>query len=302
MEQKTKKISTSALAKQLSLQPKELFSRLEDAGLIERKDNNWSLTDTGSKQGGQYQTHQKYDQYIVWPESFSIDKPQEETATPAPKSKLLTSSAIGKQFELPAQRVNALFSELGWIKKALKGWNSTPQGEAMGAVQREDYRSGVPYVCWPDSILQTKVFQLSLKDVKGEQPEPAKETDEKEEKKNDFREKFPATFRTTDGHMVRSKAEMLIDNWLYMAEIVHAYERKLPIEEDVYCDFYIPTGKVYIEYWGYENDEKYLKRKEEKLKIYEKYNLHLIQLNDEEVRNLDDILPRMLLKFGVQTY
>ena len=47
-----------------------------------------------------------------------------------------------------------------------------------------------------------------------------------------------------------SKAEMLIDNWLYMAEIVHAYERKLPIEEDVYCDFYIPKGKVYIEYWG----------------------------------------------------
>tara|TARA_R110000787_G_scaffold55239_2_gene127641 strand:- start:5078 stop:5230 length:153 start_codon:yes stop_codon:yes gene_type:complete len=36
---------------------------------------------------------------------------------------------------------------------------------------------------------------------------------------------------------------MLIDNWLYMAETVHAYERKLPIEEDVYCDFYIPTRR-----------------------------------------------------------
>ena len=49
----------------------------------------------------------------------------------------------------------------------------------------------------------------------------------------DFREKFPAKYRATDGHLVRSRAEMLIDNWLYMSGIVHAVERKLPIEEDV---------------------------------------------------------------------
>jgi len=102
--------------------------------------------------------------------------------------------------------------------------------------------------------------------------------------------------------MVRSKAEMLIDNWLYMAEIVHAYERKLPIEEEVYCDFYIPKGKIYIEFWGLENDPKYAKRKETKRNIYKKYNFKLIELTDEEVFNLDDILPRMLLKFGVETY
>ncbi|MGI9276924.1 MAG: hypothetical protein ACR2PT_19020 [Endozoicomonas sp.] len=125
---------------------------------------------------------------------------------------------------------------------------------------------------------------------------------DKDSEAEGFRDKFPAKLRTADGHMVRSKAEMLIDNWLYMAEIVHAYERKLPIEEDVYCDFYIPTGKVYIEYWGYENDEKYLNRKEKKLQIYKKYGFSLIELNDEDVKNLDDILPRLLLKFGVQTY
>ena len=117
-----------------------------------------------------------------------------------------------------------------------------------------------------------------------------------------FREKFEAKLRTTDGHFVRSKAEMLIDNWLYMAEIVHAYERKLPIEEDIYCDFYIPTGKVYIEYWGYENDQKYLARKKTKQEIYQKYGFNLIEVEDKDVQNLDDILPRFLLKFGVQAY
>lgn len=95
---------------------------------------------------------------------------------------------------------------------------------------------------------------------------------------------------------------MIIDNWLYMAEIVHAYERKLPIEEDVYSDFYIPTGKVYIEFWGFENNPKYLARKKAKQEIYKKYGFNLIELEDKDVLNLDDVLPRLLLKFGVQAY
>ncbi|MBN2824217.1 MAG: hypothetical protein JXQ76_02750 [Campylobacterales bacterium] len=87
-----------------------------------------------------------------------------------------------------------------------------------------------------------------------------------------------------------------------MAELVHAYERKLPIVEEIYCDFYLPSGKVYIEYWGIEEDAKYLQRKQAKKAIYEKYNFNLIELNDEDVLNLDDVLPRLLLKFDVQTY
>ena len=87
-----------------------------------------------------------------------------------------------------------------------------------------------------------------------------------------------------------------------MSEIVHAYERKLPVEEDVYCDFYLPVGKVYIEYWGLENDPKYQDRKKEKLKVYEKYGFNLIEIIDSDIQNLDDILPKKLLKFGIQAY
>ena len=120
--------------------------------------------------------------------------------------------------------------------------------------------------------------------------------------KNNFREKFKANHRAVDGHMVRSKAEMLIDNWLYAAEIVHAYERKLPIKEEVYCDFYIPTKKIYIEYWGLENDPKYAKRKAIKKNIYKKYDFTLVELTDDDIFNLDDVLPKMLLEHGVKTY
>ena len=118
----------------------------------------------------------------------------------------------------------------------------------------------------------------------------------------EFPGKLEAIHIAIDGDFVHSKAQISIDNWLYMAEIVHAYERKLPIEENVYCDFYIPTGKVYIEYWGDNDDPKYLAHKQKKLAVYEKYGFKLIELNNADVQHLDDILPRLLLKFGVQAY
>lgn len=115
----------------------------------------------------------------------------------------------------------------------------------------------------------------------------------------DFRSKYPAIHRTTDGHFVRSKAEILIDNYLYAAGIAHTYERKLPMAaEDVYCDFYLPDKDVYIEYWG-RNDPEYLRNKARKLAVYKKHNLNLIELHDTEVQNLDDHLPRLLRQFGI---
>lgn len=71
------------------------------------------------------------------------------------------------------------------------------------------------------------------------------------------------------------------------------------MEEELYCDFYIPGGKVYIEYWGLENDPKYAARKKTKLDIYRKYGFNLIELTEEHVCNLDDHLPKMLLKYNV---
>jgi len=108
-----------------------------------------------------------------------------------------------------------------------------------------------------------------------------------------FRSKFPANYRTDDGHKVRSKAEQIIDNWLYRSKIVHAYERRVPIEQELYCDFFIPIGNVWIEYWGLE-EEKYLKRKDLKKELYKKNEKNLIELTDKDIENLDDILPLKL--------
>lgn len=72
--------------------------------------------------------------------------------------------------------------------------------------------------------------------------------------------------------MVRSRAEVIIDNALHDYKLAHAYERKLPIEEELYSDFFIPTENVYIEFWGMEDDPEYAQRKKAKIEIYKKYD------------------------------
>ena len=117
-----------------------------------------------------------------------------------------------------------------------------------------------------------------------------------------FREKFPPYIRTEDGHGVRSRGEQIIDNWLYHKGIVHAYERRVPIEEEVYCDFFIPIGqKVWIEYWGLD-EEKYLKRKEIKKNFYKKYEKNLIELENKDIENLDDMMPIKLRPYLPPTF
>lgn len=295
-----KLVSTTALAKVLGVLPKELFADLLKAELVSKEDGTWVLTDKGKAMGGDYKESKKYGKYVVWPEEMRLDSSSPASQETTEKS--ITATVIGKYFELSANKVNFIFSEIGWIDKGLKGWNITVQGKKQGGVQAENFRTGIPYVRWPESILKSKTLLETVSHVKGTAEIKLNSNDKEDTKAVGFREKFLAKHRSADGHFVRSKAEMLIDNWLYMAEIVHAYERKLPIEEDVYCDFYIPTGKVYIEYWGYENDQKYLARKEKKIDIYKKYGFNLIELNDEDVQNLDDLLPKMLLKYGVQAY
>ena len=293
-----KKISTTALAKKLDLKKFELDSLLQEHGYVSRSDEGWELTPAGTERGGEYTENEKFGRYIVWPEDLLA-----ETGGSDAPSGLVTATTMGKHFEISRNKINPILSELGWLKKGLKGWVLTDQGQRVGGTQKEHPKTGIPYVVWTAGILQNSALLHTVKELQGNDIQPIQESEpgEKQEAAG-FRDKFPATHRCADGHYVRSKAEMLIDNWLYMAETIHAYERKLPVEEDVYCDFYLPTGKVYIEFWGYEDNPKYQKRKEAKQQIYRKYGFSLIELTDKEVQNLDDILPRLLLKHGIQTY
>lgn len=215
--------------------------------------------------------------------------------------KSLTVTEIGSVFEIPGAKINLLLSELGWIARDIKGWQITELGKRLGGIQSKDKISGVPCVRWPESIVSNKMLVASVREAKGEISPPIEYKPRHLAPDGiEFREKFEAKLRATDGHYVRSKAEIIIDDWLYHSRITHAFERKLPIEEAQYCDFFINRGKgIYIEYWGEGSDPKYLSRKEKKRETYKKYGLQLIELTDKEIENLDDVLPRKLLKFGI---
>ncbi|MFM2155550.1 MAG: hypothetical protein RL516_299 [Bacteroidota bacterium] len=296
-------ISTSALANELDLKSSELFDKLQTLGWIERKNDKWILTDLGKQKGGQIRTNPKFGEFVVWPENISIDNESQ-----IDRSKLLNATTIGKHFKVSSQRLNLILSELGWIEKGLSGWTVTKLGKNVGGKQFEHETSGGSYVLWPNSILQN----TSLVDVFTDAPIEktiAKQVETIQEQSqsssqtsNNFRDKFEAKHRTKDGHYVRSRAELIIDNTLYDYGLVHAYEKKVPIQEELYTDFYLPNGKVYIEFWGMESDPKYLERKKVKLEIYKKYELKLIELDDNDIANLDDHLPKKLLKFGIKVY
>lgn len=295
-------LSTTSLANELDIKPSDLFDKLKTLNWIERKNDKWVLTDLGKQKGGQTRTNVKFGEFIVWPENLSIDKGQ----TSNEKVKLLNSTAIGGQFNVSNQRMNLIFSELGWIEKAISGWIVTKPGKAVGGRQFEDDIKGNTYVKFPDTILQNKILLRVFSDSPNEK-ESVKSNQVSQQQTNtftsdNFRDKFPATFTTKDGHKVRSRAEVIIDNALYDYKLAHAYERRLPIEEDLYSDFFIPTENVYIEFWGMEGDPKYAERKRIKLEIYKKYDFKLIELNDSDITNLDDTLPKKLLKYGIKVY
>lgn len=201
--------------------------------------------------------------------------------------KTITATEIGKSLNKSGAEINTIFADVNLIEKCQKGWKLTDKGKELGGIQKNF--KGSLSVCWDERILNNNELKNII--------EP-KENNDKEEL--DFRNKFKAEYRTTDGHYVRSRAEVIISNWLFAENIAHAYEKRVPIQEDMYCDFYIPIKKIYIEFWGYEENEKYLNRKKKKLELYKKYNLNLIEIDNNTINNIDDFLPRELLKFGFE--
>ncbi len=284
-----KNLSTTALAKERDLDPKELFTILTENKWVYKKEGKWLLTKEGRLAGGDTIYKPKYGEFIVWPNNIDINK------TVDFKSKL-NASKIGDHFNISSQKINLFLAELGWIEKDKGGWVVTGAGEKNGAAQMEAINSK-PYAVWDKSILNNKHLIREIKGGTGDEAYQKPEIIDKEIE--DFRKKFPATLRTPDGHYVRSRAEVMIDDFLYKNGIVHAYERKLNIDEEMYCDFYIPQGKLYIEFWGLEENEKYAQRKKKKLELYSKYNFKLIEINNTDIENLDEILATKLRKHNI---
>ncbi|TMX43953.1 glycerol kinase [Vibrio rotiferianus] len=287
----SEKISTSALAKMRQIEAKLLFADLKRAGYIVRKGDHWILTEEGTKYGGEYVDHPKFGPFIVWPTNLHI-----ELATSSGKT--YSATQLGEKLKLNAKRMNQLLSELGWISKSDEGWSLTEAGIRAGGHLRVDKESNHTFVVWHDIVLRNKRLKQSVIEFLGQDAE-SHSTDKS---LSNFRQKFEAKHRTLDGHYVRSKGELLIDNWLYLAGVVHAYERQLPIAQDVTSDFYLPSGKVYLQFWGSDTGEMSESEQEKIRAVYKQHSFNLIEVEASEVDRLDEVLPKRLRQFGIQAY
>lgn len=235
------------------------------------------------------------------PAAYQVEKEVEKIS--ADIGGMLKATDLGEYFKLDARQINTILHELGWIEKEGKGWKPTALGEKLKA-QRQMYRNTTPYVVWHSDICKSRILQNAaneLLDVEAAQisrPQSEPSPEEAAEKPAGFREAFPAPHRTSDGHYVRSMPEIQIDNWLYANRIPHAYEPLVPVEQEMYCDFYLPEHRVFIEYWGMEDNPRYASRKKKKLEIYHDNNLQLIEIQKKHISGLDDYLTPLLVKLG----
>lgn len=106
--------------------------------------------------------------------------------------------------------------------------------------------------------------------------------------------------KTQDGHFVESELEIKVDDILYTNNIVHAYNIKVDeiVERTVVCDWYIPilfNKGIYIELWGVKGDEKYNKNKKEKIELYKKHKLKLIEIEYDELKDNTQRLKSSLI-------
>lgn len=120
-------------------------------------------------------------------------------------------------------------------------------------------------------------------------------------------EDYEGRYTCKDGHIVKSKSERDIDDYLFDHDIKHIYERKLQygasenevLRPDFYLPDYLGEGKhVYIEHWGYnENNIKYTKTKKFKMPIYRELGITLICTYEKtDMGEIDTTLERKLNK------
>src|SRR5690625_228333 len=134
-------LSTTALARQMDKESKELFVLLANSGWIVKVDGRWQLTEKGKFEGGLYVNHPKFGDYIAWPEAIQ-GHPLLTLLAEAP----LTATNLGHKFKLPARRVNLLLAERSWFSHAPRGRFVSPGGLALGGQPHGSGHTAVPFV------------------------------------------------------------------------------------------------------------------------------------------------------------
>jgi len=296
MEPEDSKLSTSALARKLNIPAQQLFATLKDYGWITRVSESWVLSPKGEFEGGSYQNSRRYGRYIVWPERLD----QHPLLSAIESNQRITAASMCRYYpRLHARQINRALAELGFQHHSILGWELTPLGRTLGGQQDESKNSGAFYVTWPHEIIDNPVVHRELT-RQSDQIQPAAVSDDLEPDLFAAAGETPVACSGIDGHSLKTSLETRVCNWLYLAQLAHAYQRALPLEELVCADFYVPEGNVYIDCWEAEIPARELSGKLHKRELYRQLDLRHIEINATDVERLDEVLGRGLLSFGIR--
>lgn len=290
------KLSTTALARKLDIPTQQLFATLKDYGWIQRSGENWVLTPKGEFEGGSYQHSRRFGRYIVWPERLD----HHPLVAAIESNQRITAASMCRYYpRLHARQINRALAELGLQHHSILGWELTQLGRTLGGQQEESDNSGAFYVTWPHEIIDHPVIHRELT-RQSDQVQPATDAQEAEPDLFAGVATEELACQGIDGHVLRSPLESRVCNWLYLAQLAHAYQRALPTEELVYADFYVPEGGVYIDCWEENVPANELSGRLHRRELYRELGLRHLEINAADVDRLDEILGRGLLSFGIR--
>lgn len=296
MAQEDNKLSTTALARKLDIPVQQLFATLKDYGWIKRVGDTWALTPKGEFEGGSYQKSRRYGSYIVWPERLD----QHPLVSAIESNQRITAGTMCRYYpRLHARQINRALSELGLQHHSILGWELTPLGHSLGGQQEESNSSGAFYVTWPHEIVDNPVIHRELT-LQSDQLQIEEPTDEVEQDMFAASSAAASTCQGIDGHTLQSPLQTQVCNWLYLAQLAHAYQRALPVEDLVYAEFYVPEGNIYIDCWEADIPAGELSGKLHKRELYRELQLRHIEINASDGDRLDEVLGRGLLSFGIR--
>ncbi len=296
MEQEDSRLSTTALARKLNIPAQQLFATLKDYGWIKRSGDAWLLTPKGEFEGGSYQNSRRYGRYIVWPQTLD----HHPLLSAIESNQRITAASMRRYYpRLHARQINRALAELGLQHHSILGWELTPLGRKLGGQQEEAEASGAFYVTWPHEIIDNAVIHRELT-AQSDQIQPTDVDDESLEPDLFAGGEAAGSYEGIDGHVVETPLQTRVCNWLYLAQLAHAFQRALPTEELVYADFYVPAGNVYIDCWEAEISAMEIKGRLHKRDLYRELELNYLEVNAADVERLDEVLGRGLLEFGIR--
>ena len=265
-------ISTTALAKKLGKDSRELFALLSNGGWIVKVDKRWQLTNKGRFEGGVLLEHPKCGDYVAWPEHV-MNHPILIGLPAAP----WTVSKLSTKLCLPARLLSMLLLDLGLVKKGPKGWLVSAVGRDCGAIQHYTEKAAIPYVCWPESILDYQPLEKAVGAL-------------------------GMSGHSLSGRQLNLTELQLLENWLYLQGLHYTCDRHLDVGAS---DFYFPNSALHLLYWPQlEGADQVANR----LALID--HLQMSAANFIEVRfqqpvtaaHIDDVMPGLLLQAGIVVY